>query len=178
MKNSAFDCIAVTSVAVFPLDRPAGRTVATASVVLNDQLFIRGISICEGENGLYVSYPQVVKNDTPRTVVFPVTRQLREHIENCVLEKFSIYRDGKIKKARDNGNYALYHTTCYNNGETLPDTEVLRIGDEEYCMELFNDIKAEHESDESGLFTNGDSYIDFEDDNGQRHIYAVKTSKS
>lgn len=176
MKETAvFDCIAVTSVTIFPFDRPVGNALATASVVLNDQLFLRNIRVCECENGLYISYPQVEQNDTPRTVVFPITRQLREHIENCVLEKFSTYREGEIKKARDNGNYALYHTTCYENGETLPDTEVLRIGDEEYCMELFNDIKAEHEG---GLYTNGDKYIDFEDESGNRHIYAVKTSKS
>lgn len=42
-------------------------------------------------------------------------------------------------------------------------------------MELFNDIKAEHEG---GFYTNGDMYIDFEDAHGNRHIYAVKTSKS
>lgn len=174
MENSSFDCLAVTSVTIFPLKSASDRTLATASVVINDQLIIRGIRVCQGENGLYVGYPQVSSNGIPRATTFPVTRQLREHIENCVLEKYSASIEGEIKKARDNGNYALYHTTCYNDGEVYPDTEILRIGDEEYCMELFNDIKAEHVGK---FYTNGDTYIDFEDDNGQRHIYAVKTSK-
>lgn len=175
MKNSAFDCLAVTSVTIFPVGNVTDRTLATASVVINDQLFIRGIRVCQGENGLYVGYPQVSSNGIPRAATFPVTRQLREHIENCVLEKYSVNIEGEIKKARDNGNYALYHTTCYTDSEACPDTEILRIGDEEYCMELFNDIKAEHVGN---LLTNGDMYIDFEDDDGKRHIYAVKTSKS
>ena len=175
MVNSAFDCLAVTAVTLFPVDNVTERTVATASVVLNDQLVIRGIRVCQGENGLYVGYPQVSSNGIPRDATFPVTRQLREHIENCVLEKYSANIEGEVKKARDNGNYALYHTTSHADSEAFPDTEILRIGDEEYCMELFNDIKAEHADN---LLTNGDMYIDFEDDDGTRHIYAVKTSKS
>lgn len=175
MENSSFDCLAVTAVTIFPVANVTDRTVATASVVINDQLVIRGVRVCQGENGLYVGYPQVSSNGIPRAATFPVTRQLREHIENCVLEKYSASVEGEIKKARDNGNYALFHTTCYNDGEAYPDTEILRIGDEEYCMELFNDIKAEHVGN---LLTDGDMYIDFQDDDGKRHIYAVKTSKS
>lgn len=175
MENSAFDCLAVTAVTIFPVDNVTERTVATVSVVINDQLVIRGIRVCQGENGLYVGYPQVSSNGIPRAATFPATRQLREHIENCVLEKYSANIEGEIKKARDHGNFALFHTTCDGDGEVYPDTEILRIGDEEYCMELFNDIKAEHVGK---FYTNGDKYIDFADDDGKRHIYAVKTSKS
>lgn len=175
MENSSFDCLAVTAVTIYPFDKVTDRTVATASVVINDQLIIRGVRVCQGENGLYVGYPQESSNGIPRAATFPVTRQLREHIENCVLEKYSVNVEGEIKKARDNGNYALYHTTVDSDPSVYPDTEILRIGDEEYCMELFNDIKSEHEG---GFYTNGDMYIDFEDAHGKRHIYAVKTSKS
>jgi stage V sporulation protein G len=175
MENSSFDCLAVTAVTIFPVDNVTDRTIATASVVINDQLIIRGVRVCQGENGLYVGYPQVSSNGIPRAATFPITRQLREHIENCVLEKYSASVEGEIKKARDSGNYALYHTTVDSDPSAYPDTEILRIGDVEYCMELFNDIKAEHVGN---LFTDGDMYIDFEDGHGKRHIYAVKTSKS
>ena len=97
MENSSFDCLAVTSVTIFPLKSASDRTLATASVVINDQLFIRGIRVCQGENGLYVGYPQVSSNGIPRTTTFPVTRQLREHIENCVLEKYRASIEGEIK---------------------------------------------------------------------------------
>ena len=44
----------------------------------------------DGENGLFVGYPldPFYKGDDFRSIVFPMTRELREHIENCVLEKY------------------------------------------------------------------------------------------
>lgn len=90
--SSAFDCLAVTQVQVFPFkEGPSmGHMLGMASVVLNDQFQIRGLRIMEGENGLFVGYPvdPFYKGEDFRSVCFPMTRQLREHIENCVLEKY------------------------------------------------------------------------------------------
>lgn len=89
-KTDAFDCLAVTQVQVFPFIKPnAKHTVGLASVVLNDQLILRDLRIVDGVNGLFVAYPVVnAKEEDLRTQFFPITRQLREHIENCVLEKY------------------------------------------------------------------------------------------
>lgn len=90
--SDSFDCLAVTQVQVFPFrDSPSlGHVKALASVVLNDQLHIRGLRVMDGANGLFVGFPldPFYKGEDFRTVVFPITRQLREHIENCVLEKY------------------------------------------------------------------------------------------
>lgn len=61
-----------------------------ATVVLNDQFLVRGIRIMDGENGLFVNYPSdpFYKGEDFRTICSPITRQLREHIENCVIEKY------------------------------------------------------------------------------------------
>lgn len=87
-----FDCLSVTSVQVFPFKEGPllGHTKALATIVLNDQLCIRGLRVIEGENGLFVSYPTdpFYKGEDMRSLLFPITRQLREHIENCVLEKY------------------------------------------------------------------------------------------
>lgn len=90
VKENTFDCLAVTSVQVFPFKETLGRVKAMAVVVLNDQLTIRGLRVLDGENGLFVSYPldPFFKGEELRSIVFPITRQLREHIENCVLEKY------------------------------------------------------------------------------------------
>ena len=91
-KSEAFDCLAVTQVRVFPFDegQRLGHMKGLAQVVLNDQLVIRGLRIMDGLNGLFVSYPidPFYKGDDFRSIVNPITRQLREHIENCVLEKY------------------------------------------------------------------------------------------
>lgn len=90
--EKAFECLSVTSVQVFPFRDGArcGNILGLANVVLNDQLVIRGLRVMGGENGMFVGYPNdpFYKGEDLRSIVFPMTRALREHIENCVLEKF------------------------------------------------------------------------------------------
>ena len=87
-----FDCLAVTNVQVFPFKEGAnlGHMKGLATIVLNDQMQIRGLRVMEGEYGLFVGYPNdpFYKGEDFRTICLPMTRQLREHIENCVLEKY------------------------------------------------------------------------------------------
>lgn len=88
-----FDVLAVTKVQVFPFrggPNGFGSLMAIANIVLNEQLVIRGLRVMNGENGLFVSYPTdpFFKADYPQNICNPLTRQLREHIENCVLEKY------------------------------------------------------------------------------------------
>lgn len=91
-QEQAFDCLAVTSVQVFPFRDGAspGHTKGLAQVVLNDQFLVRGLRVIEGENGLFVGYPvdPLFRGEECRTLCNPMTRQLREHIGNCVLEKY------------------------------------------------------------------------------------------
>lgn len=91
-QSEAFDCLAVTQVQVFPFKETAtmGHVKALATIVLNDQLVIRGLRVMEGANGLFVGYPidPFFNGEDVRSVVCPITRTLREHIENCVLEKY------------------------------------------------------------------------------------------
>lgn len=89
---TAFDCMAVTSVQVFPFKEGAalGHMKALATIVLNDQIQIRNLRVMDGENGLFVGYPNdpFYKGEDYRTICMPITRQLREHVETCVLEKY------------------------------------------------------------------------------------------
>ena len=91
-EEKAFECLSVTNVQVYPFREEAklGKMLGLATVVLNDQLTIRGLRIMDGENGMFVGYPTdpFYKGEDLRSTVFPITRALREHIENCVLEKF------------------------------------------------------------------------------------------
>lgn len=92
VESNFSECLAVTSVQVFPFKEgpQMGHMKALAQVVLNDQLLIRGLRVMEGEYGLFVSYPNdpFFKGEDFRCVTQPITRQLRENIENCVLEKY------------------------------------------------------------------------------------------
>ena len=102
--SSAFDCLAVTQVKVYPFkEGPSmGKMLGMASIVLNDQLLVRHLRIMDGENGLYVAYPNdpFYKGEDFHAVCFPMKRQLREHIENCVLEKYQASLDPVEWKVR------------------------------------------------------------------------------
>jgi stage V sporulation protein G len=91
-KSAQFDCLAVTNVQVYPFkEGPSlGKTKAFARVVLNDQLQLTGLRVVDGANGFFVAYPNdpFYKGEDYRSIFFPLTRQCREHIENCVLEKY------------------------------------------------------------------------------------------
>lgn len=90
-ESPAFDCLAVTQVRVFPSkDNTFISLKGIADVVLNDQLLLRGLRINDSSNGLWVGFPTdpFYKGDDFRSLVVPMTKQLREHIENCVLEKY------------------------------------------------------------------------------------------
>ena len=91
-QEQKFNCLAVTHVEVYPFNEgpSMGHMKGLATVVLNDQLHIRGLRIMDGENGLFVGYPvnPFFNGDDFRHLVNPMTRELREHIENCVLEKY------------------------------------------------------------------------------------------
>lgn len=96
-ENKQFDCLQVTQVQVFPFKEgvSVGHIRGLATVVLNDQLIIRSLRIMEGENGLFVGYPidPFFKGDDFRTITNPLTRDLRLHIENVVLEKYQAEKD-------------------------------------------------------------------------------------
>ena len=91
-ESPAFDCLVVTGVQVFPFKDGVnlGHIKGLAQIVLNYQLVIRGLRIVDGLNGLFVSYPldPFYKGEDFKSICNPITRQLREHIENCVLEKY------------------------------------------------------------------------------------------
>ena len=84
--------IEVTKVDVYPFkEGPSmGHIKALATVVLNDQLHLRGLKVMDGKNGLFVGYPvdPFYKGEEYRSIFFPITRECRQHIENCVLEKY------------------------------------------------------------------------------------------
>ena len=84
--------IEVTKVDVYPFKEGAyiGNVKAIANIVLNDQVQVRGLRVMDGENGMFVGYPvdPFYKGEGYRNIFFPITAELRHHIEKSVLEKY------------------------------------------------------------------------------------------
>lgn len=90
MRKSSVECYGVTGIQVYPLKETVGKTRAMVRVVLGDQLQLTGMRIVDGANGLFVAYPNDpgYKGDDYRSLFYPVTKELREHVEQMVLAKF------------------------------------------------------------------------------------------
>jgi len=88
--SSFFDVLTCTSVQVYPVKEPFGKTKAMSRVTLNDQLQLTGLRVVDGVNGFFVSYPldPNYKGEDYHSIFYPLHKELREHIEQCVLEKF------------------------------------------------------------------------------------------
>ena len=84
--------IEVTKVDVYPFKERMfiGHVKAIANIVLNNQIKVRGLRVMDGECGLFVGYPNdpFYKGDDFRSIVSPLTAELRHHIEKRVLEKY------------------------------------------------------------------------------------------
>ena len=86
--------LVVTDCTVYPFkeceDVPPNAKKAVAQVTLSDAFLIRGLKVMDGVNGLFVSYPNdpYYKGEDYRSICHPITKQLREHIEEVVLEAY------------------------------------------------------------------------------------------
>lgn len=93
VESPSFPTLEVTKVEVFPFKggMSLGKMKAMASVVLNDQLQIRGLRVYDGINGLFIGYPcdPFFKGEESRYVCAPITSELRAVIEKAVLDKFN-----------------------------------------------------------------------------------------
>ena len=93
MNTNENDVLKVTQVKVFPFkEGPSmGHLKALATVVLNDQLNLRGLRVMDGKNSLFVGYPvdPFYKGEEYRSIFFPITQELREEIETAVLKEYT-----------------------------------------------------------------------------------------
>jgi len=88
--NAFFDVLTCSNVQVYPFKESGGKTKAFARVTINEQLQLTGLRIVNGTNGFFVSYPLDPnhKGEEYHSIYYPLQKELREHIEQCVLEKY------------------------------------------------------------------------------------------
>lgn len=85
-----FPTLTVTQVQVFPIHEPVGKLMGFAHVLINDQLLLTSLRIYAGTKRLFVSYPNdpAHKGEDYRQLYYPVTKELRDLIEEKVLEDY------------------------------------------------------------------------------------------
>ena len=84
----------VTSISVYPREKEGSRLKAFVDFTLDNCLAIKGAKIIEGKTRIFVSMPgKINKFGKEENVVFPITKELRDKIENAIITEYD-----KIKK--------------------------------------------------------------------------------
>lgn len=82
----------ITKVTIYPFKEGCvlGKIKALASVVFDDAFLVRGLRVIRCEKGLSVGYPNdpFYKGEIYHSICQPITNELREHIEDSVLEAY------------------------------------------------------------------------------------------
>jgi stage V sporulation protein G len=81
----------VTACQVFILESILGtKTRALCRLILNDQFQLTGLRIVDGANNLFVAYPNDpnYKGEDYSSLMYPITRELRDHIEYVLLNAY------------------------------------------------------------------------------------------
>lgn len=83
--------INITDIKIVPFkDTGIGHIRALVNIILNDAIMIRGLRIMEDHNSLFLSYPLdpfFIGMDY-RSIIVPVTREVRDYIENEVIKQY------------------------------------------------------------------------------------------
>lgn len=78
----------ITSIHIEPMPDD-GQVKATAEVVLNDSLFLKGIKVMRGRYGLFLAFPSSSSKSGHR-VFETVSLRFRKELQDCILKA---YRD-------------------------------------------------------------------------------------
>ena len=77
-----------------------------ADLTLEDSFVIKGVSILNGRNGKFISFPQKKVGDKYYDIVFPITKELRDRIYKIIMEKYNNEARYEENKAENNIKYA------------------------------------------------------------------------
>ena len=90
----------VTYLEVYPIREPKGKLRAYARVLLDDQLYLTGLRLYDGSDGLFVSYPNdpSYTGESYRQIFYPVKTELRADIENAVIEEYLAIQNNPNRK--------------------------------------------------------------------------------
>ena len=89
--SKQYEPLQVTSCIVHKIKEPSGKNLAFAQIVLNEQFNCNGLRVVDGSNGLFVAFPNDpgYKGDDYRSLMYPLVRELRAHIEESVIAAYN-----------------------------------------------------------------------------------------
>ena len=79
---------------------PQGGSVrGVCSVTFNDQIAVKGVKVIEGSKGLFVAMPSYKSGDEYKDLVYPVTKEGRQMLNESVLAAYEAQRQAAEQDA-------------------------------------------------------------------------------
>ncbi len=92
MSNTKLECTGMVMLA------EGSKAKAVASITVNDEFVIKGIKVYDGSNGLFASMPSRKIGGEYQDIIFPITKEAREQINNAVLETYGKLAESGLEK--------------------------------------------------------------------------------
>ena len=77
----------------------AGSVKGVCSVTFNDQIAVKGVKVIEGSKGLFVAMPSYKSGDEYKDLVYPVTKEGRQMLNESVLAAYEAQRQAAEQDA-------------------------------------------------------------------------------
>ena len=91
----------ITEVKVFPA-KESGRLKAYATIVFDNSFIVRDLKVIEGDKGFFVSMPSRRRKDgTFRDIVHPLNSEMRQAIEDRIIEEYKKVAEQGISSVSD-----------------------------------------------------------------------------
>lgn len=97
----------ITNVSIYTLNDSNSKTVALATVTIDDCLVLTGLRIVKGKKGMFVSMPQRKLSKPDKNgneyadIFFPVTHDFREELNNAILDEY----DKKVDEEKNGRSF-------------------------------------------------------------------------
>ena len=76
-----------------------GSVKGVCSVTFNDQIAVKGVKVIEGSKGLFVAMPSYKSGDEYKDLVYPVTKEGRQMLNESVLAAYEAQRQAAEQDA-------------------------------------------------------------------------------
>lgn len=76
-----------------------GSVKGVCSVTFNDQIAVKGVKVIEGSKGLFVAMPSYKSGDEYKDLVYPVTKEGRQMLNESVLVAYEAQRQAAEQDA-------------------------------------------------------------------------------
>ena len=91
----------ITAVQIYKVQNSESKLKAFANITIDDEFVVKGLKVVDGKKGTFISMPCTQGEDGEYyDDVFPITKECREYIEECILDEYLKSDAPKGKKGR------------------------------------------------------------------------------